>query len=191
MSCHACRCHAMLAAMSRSTAPKCRWHKDPDSPKPARQVFNDLWQLDCNTWTWQKLAGPGSGAELPAPRSACGMAVWQEHLLVFGGKTGGGLQDHVTFFADLWSFSLEAGTWCVQMAISQSIALRAASCVRVGSPSLYRDAARTIRMVTFATSTRQLARRAGVRSRQKARRQQDALCHLLPPLEMDAMFMAA
>lgn len=100
----------------------CRWSKGSDGSKPTRQVFNDLWVLDCHTWTWEELSAPRTGANAPVPRSACSMAIMQHHLLVFGGKTGG--QDAVTFFADLWSFDLETGRWCAAARVIASTACR-------------------------------------------------------------------
>ena len=91
----------------------CRWSRSSDAARPTRQVFSDLWALDCETWVWEQLAGPGMASPAPHPpaRSACGLTCYQDHLVLFGGKG----HDGTTFLGDLWTFSLHAGSWCVPL----------------------------------------------------------------------------
>ena len=94
-------------------AADCRWSRSSDAARPTRQVFSDLWALDCETWVWEQLAGPGMASPAPHPpaRSACGLTCYQDHLVLFGGKG----HDGTTFLGDLWTFSVHAGSWCVPL----------------------------------------------------------------------------
>jgi Kelch motif len=77
-----------------------------------RQVFDDLWRLDAQTWTWTLLAGSASGhaGVCPPARSACGMACCKGHVIVFGGKSAA--QDSSAFLGDLWTFDESTQQWC-------------------------------------------------------------------------------
>ncbi|KAG2448710.1 hypothetical protein HYH02_006066 [Chlamydomonas schloesseri] len=87
---------------------------DPDQNKKRRRFFNDLWCLDTDTWTWQRLdAGPGPGAlpgsapEQPPRRDMATLTRAGAHCLVlFGGRLESG-----RVAGDAWVLDLHTHTW--------------------------------------------------------------------------------
>jgi hypothetical protein len=107
-------------ALAKCT-PFCRWFQDAEASKPVRQVFDDLWALDLRTWMWSELpmAPLGhSGAPKPQARSACGMAWFEDFLLVYGGKSGAA--EGNAYLGDLWSYHKPMATWCARHAMQHT-----------------------------------------------------------------------
>ncbi|KAG2491620.1 hypothetical protein HYH03_009991 [Edaphochlamys debaryana] len=87
---------------------------DQDQNKKRRRFFNDLWCLDTDTWTWQRLdPGPGPGAvpgqapEQPPRRDMATLTrAGPGCLLLFGGRLESG-----RVAGDAWILDLATHTW--------------------------------------------------------------------------------
>lgn len=67
-------------------------------------LFNDLWVLDVETWSWSML--PASSSLPPSPRMNASLTPVADKLVAFGGWDGKGVA-----YGDTWIFDSSTGGW--------------------------------------------------------------------------------
>jgi hypothetical protein len=66
----------------------------------------DVWRFDADSGRWTLLDG-GAGAA-PAPRYCAAACIWEDELLVFGGRSRVRPKEN---YSDLWAFDLTSRRW--------------------------------------------------------------------------------